>query len=220
MRVLVVASQKGGSGKTTLAGHIAVQAEMSGFGPVAVIDMDPQGGLTDWWSERQMATPLYAKTAVADLGTDIEEMKDMGIKLLIIDTPPAIAATIAAVVQYSDLVVIPTRPSPHDLRAVGATIELVERLGKKLVFVINGAAAGAKSTMEAISSLSECGAMSPAVLHQRADFSASMIDGRTVMEVPGGERSAMEIKELWDYLRECVFSDESGTDESKKSEVA
>jgi chromosome partitioning protein len=47
MKVLALTSQKGGSGKTTLAGHLAVAAEMSGAGPVAVIDTDPQGSLTD-----------------------------------------------------------------------------------------------------------------------------------------------------------------------------
>jgi cellulose biosynthesis protein BcsQ len=48
MHVIAVASQKGGSGKTTLAGHIAVQAELAGAGPVAVVDTDPQGSLSDW----------------------------------------------------------------------------------------------------------------------------------------------------------------------------
>ena len=50
MKVVAVASQKGGSGKTTLAGHIAVQAERMGAGPVAMIDTDPQGSLAEWWS--------------------------------------------------------------------------------------------------------------------------------------------------------------------------
>ncbi|MEE8145212.1 MAG: ParA family protein, partial [Kiloniellales bacterium] len=57
MRVLTFASQKGGSGKTTLAGHIAVQAEREGAGPVAIIDTDPQGSLAEWWNERQAETP-------------------------------------------------------------------------------------------------------------------------------------------------------------------
>ena len=53
MRVLAMASQKGGSGKTTLSGHLAVQAQMSGAGPVCLIDIDPQGSLADWWNERE-----------------------------------------------------------------------------------------------------------------------------------------------------------------------
>ena len=62
MRVMAFASQKGGSGKTTLAGHIAVQAERAGAGagPVAIIDTDPQGSLSDWWNARQAPTPVFA----------------------------------------------------------------------------------------------------------------------------------------------------------------
>src|SRR5687768_15770571 len=52
MRVLAMASQKGGSGKTTLSGHLAVQAQLAGAGPVCLIDIDPQGSLADWWNER------------------------------------------------------------------------------------------------------------------------------------------------------------------------
>jgi chromosome partitioning protein len=207
LRVIVVASQKGGSGKTTLAGHIAVQAELSGFGPVAIIDMDPQGNLAHWWDERSLDTPLFAHTTVPDLASDIATMRSMGINLLVIDTPPAITDTIAEVVRLCDLDIVPMRPSPHDLRAAGATMELVEKQGKKLIFVINGAAARAKSTTETVEALSAAGPLAPAFLHQRADFAASMTDGRTVMEVPGGERSAMEVKELWDYLGKNFLSE-------------
>src|SRR3546814_10699516 len=52
VRVLALASQKGGSGKTTLSGHLAVQAQLSGAGPVVLIDIDPPGSLADWWNER------------------------------------------------------------------------------------------------------------------------------------------------------------------------
>ena len=62
VRVLVFASQKGGSGKTTLSGHIAVEAERSGDGPVALIDTDPQGSLAKWWNARARIT---SETAVA-----------------------------------------------------------------------------------------------------------------------------------------------------------
>jgi chromosome partitioning protein len=48
-----MASQKGGSGKTTLSGHLAVQAQLAGQGPVCLIDIDPQGSLADWWNERE-----------------------------------------------------------------------------------------------------------------------------------------------------------------------
>ena len=119
MRIMAFASQKGGSGKTTLAGHIAVQAERAGAGPVAMIDADPQGSLSEWWNDRRAETPIFAQTFISRLNEDLRKMRDLGIELLIFDTPPAITATIEQVVRVCDLVVIPTRPSPHDLRAAG-----------------------------------------------------------------------------------------------------
>jgi chromosome partitioning protein len=92
MKVVAFASQKGGSGKTTLAAHVAVQAEMSGAGPVALMDTDPQGSLTDWWNERESQTPVFAQASVARLVEHVEEMREQGIKLLVIDTPPAITS--------------------------------------------------------------------------------------------------------------------------------
>jgi chromosome partitioning protein len=200
MKVLAITSRKGGSGKTTLAGHIAVQAELAGAGPVAVVDTDPQGSLADWWNARAADTPVFARTSLMGLAEDIEDMRGFGIKLLVIDTPPAITSTIGDVIQVADLVVVPARPSPHDLRAAGATVELVERLGKPLVFVINGATPRAKITSEAVIALSQHGRLAPAIIHQRTDFAASMIDGRTVMELPGRSKSADEIALLWEYL--------------------
>jgi chromosome partitioning protein len=200
MYVIAVSSQKGGSGKTTLAGHLAVEADRRGVGPVALVDTDPQGSLAEWWNARSAETPLFARTGAERLAEDIERMKSLGIKLLVIDTPPAIEATISEVVQVADIIVVPARPSPHDLRAAGATVELVERHKKPLVFVINGAAQRARITTEAVMALSQHGTLAPTIIHQRTAFAASMIDGRTVMEIPGEPRAAQEIAMLWEYL--------------------
>jgi chromosome partitioning protein len=201
MKVLAFASQKGGSGKTTIAAHLAVEAERAGDGPVALMDADPQGSLSDWWNERQLEYPYFCQTSIARLAEHLEEMRGKGIKLLFIDTPPAITSTIGHVVNVADLVIIPTRPSPHDLRAAGATVDIAERLEKPLVFVINGAHPRARITTEAAISLSQHGPVAEVVVHQRTDYAASMIDGRTVMEISTRSRSPREMSNLWSYIR-------------------
>jgi chromosome partitioning protein len=200
MRVLALASQKGGSGKTTLSGHLAVQAQRAGAGPVVLIDIDPQGSLADWWNEREAEMPAFAQTTVARLASDLEVLRQQGFKMAIIDTPPAITMAIQSVIQVAELIVIPTRPSPHDLRAVGATVDLCERSGKPLLFVVNGATPKARITHEAAIALSQHGTVAPVTVHHRTDFAASMIDGRTVMEVDPKGRSANEVVELWAYI--------------------
>jgi len=200
MRTLVLASQKGGVGKTTIAGHLAVMAEIAGAGPVALIDTDPQGSLSSWWNERKAETPVFASVDIAQLADHLQQLQKAGIKLAIIDTPPAVTETIRKVLAVADLVLIPTRPSPHDLRAVGSTVALVEAVGKRMVFVINGAAQRAKITGEAAIALSQHGTVAPVTLYQRTDFAASMIDGRTAQEIDPTSRSAGEIVDLWKYV--------------------
>lgn len=200
MQILAFASQKGGVGKTTLAGHLAVEAETKGKGPVALIDTDPQGSLARWWNEREAQTPLFAQADIANLRTQLDKLRAAGIKLVIIDTPPAIADNIRAVINVAELVLIPTRPSPHDLRAVGATVDLVEAAGKHMVFVVNGATRRARITGEAAVALSQHGTVAPVTVHQRVDFAVSMIDGRTAGELDRNSNSAREISELWNYV--------------------
>ena len=202
MHVLVLASQKGGSGKTTLSGHLAVEAVNAGIGPVALIDTDPQGSLSHWWNARRADAPHFAKVGLLDLGAVLAQLRHSGMRLAVIDTPPAITASIAQVVAHADLVVVPTRPSPHDLRAVGATVDIVEAKTKQMVFVVNAATPRAKITSEAAIALSQHGTVAPVTIHHRVDYAASMTDGRTVMEVEPEGRSAKEIAMLWDYLAE------------------
>jgi chromosome partitioning protein len=197
----VTASQKGGSGKTTLSGHLAVEAERAGAGPVALVDTDPQGSLAMWWNARQAPTPLFVKAGLNDLGQTLARLAASGIRLTIIDTPPAITESISQVVAYADLVIVPTRPSPHDLRAVGATVDIAERHHKPLVFILNEATARARITGESAVALSQHGTVAPVTLHHRVDFAASMIDGRTVGEVVPNSASAREVTEMWLYIQ-------------------
>lgn len=210
MRVIVFASQKGGSGKTTLSGHIAVEAQRQGAGPVALIDTDPQGSLAKWWNVRREPQPAFIQSVFSNLFQDLDRARDEGFRLVVVDTPPAVTRAISEVVAFADLVVAPTRPSPHDLRAVGPTVDIVEARGKPLVFVVNAATPKARITSEAAIALSQHGTVAPTIVHHRVDFAASMIDGRTVMEIDPLCRSALEIAELWRYLDQRLVRAEGG----------
>lgn len=200
MNIIVIASQKGGAGKSTLAGHLGVQASVSGHGPVALLDTDPQGSLADWWNVREAPEPLFVTSKISALSSTIAELKKSGVKTLLIDTPPQVTDIIRSVVAVADLVIIPTRPSPHDLRAVGKTVDIVNDLGKRMMFVINGAAYRARITADAAIALSQHGAVSPTIIYQRTDYASSMIDGRTAGELDPSSKSAHEIVELWNYV--------------------
>ncbi len=199
-RVIVVASQKGGSGKTTIAAHLAVQANMAGQGPVVLLDTDPQGSLSAWWRARNDETLALATARPDDLAAGFAGLRSRPAAIAIIDTPPALTAAIEQVIAIADLVLVPARPSPHDLRAIGATIDMTRKTGKPFLFVVNGAAPRANITAECVAALSEHGQVAPVILFQRTDYAASMIDGRTVMETVTPGRSAQEIAELWKYV--------------------
>ena len=203
--VIVFASQKGGSGKTTLSGHIAVEAERSGDGPVALIDTDPQGSLAKWWNARTAEQPAFAHVPLDELDDGIAHLKRNGFKLIVVDTPPAVTEAIASTVSHADLVVVPTRPSPHDLRAVGPTVDIIEGLHKDMLFVVNSATSRARITSETAVALSQHGVVAPVTVHHRVDFAASMIDGRTVGEARKDSKSAEEIAGLWRYMRDRLY---------------
>jgi chromosome partitioning protein len=196
-----MASQKGGTGKTTLSGHLAVEAHNAGVGPVALIDMDQQGSLSHWWNARAAREPLFVKVGPYELPNALEHLANSGVKLAVIDTPPAITESISYVIGHADLVVLPTRPSPHDLRAVGATVDIANRHGKPVLFVVNAATQRARITGEAAVALSQHGTVAPVTIHHRVDFAASMVDGRTVGEVTPESASAKEIEKLWIYVQ-------------------
>jgi len=200
MDILTIASQKGGAGKTTLSAHLAVEAERRGGGPVAVVDTDPQGSLADWWNQRAAETPLFAAVEVGRLAEHMTALAREGVQLVVIDTPPAFLDTIRAAVAVADGVLIPARPSPHDLRAVGVIVEMAEAAGLPFCFVVNGATPRTLIALEAVQALAQHGPVAPVIVHQRIDFAASMVDGRTAGEVNPRSRSAEETTELWNYV--------------------
>lgn len=215
MRVIAFASRKGGVGKTTLVGHLAVEAGTQGAGPVALIDTDPQGSLAAWWNERKAETPLFVRVELSALERQLLELHNHGIKLVMIDTPPSVDH-IEKVIEVADLVLIPVRPSPHDLRAIAATVDLVESTDRRMAFIVNGASVNSRISTEAVMALAEHGRVAPVIVHQRVNFAASMTDGRTAGEVEANSKAAEEIKQLWNYVDKLV----SGTTRRKNTNGA
>ena len=201
MKTIVLANQKGGVGKTTLAAHIAVAAERAGDGPCVLIDTDPQASLAAWWNGREAATPAFAPMTLKELAGKLEALGQAGYAYAFIDTPPAITESIRAVVAQADFVLIPTRPSPHDLRAVGSTVELALGAQRPFAFAVTQAKPNSRLTVQAMAALSEHGVVSPAIVHDRVDYAASMIDGRTVLEIDPKGRSAAEMADLWAFVK-------------------
>jgi chromosome partitioning protein len=202
MRTIVIASPKGGTGKSTLTGHLAVEAETQGHGKVAIIDTDPQGSLASWWNAREADTPLFATVDITQLPGHLIALREHGINLVIIDTPPTLSATTHSTLAVADLVIIPVRPSPHDLRAIGTILEVVEQQDKPFIFVINAATPRSHIASDAVRALAQYGKVAPTTLHNRVDFAMAMIDGRTVGELDHKSRSAQEAADLWIYVNE------------------
>jgi chromosome partitioning protein len=207
MDILTIASQKGGTGKTTLAAHLAVEAGRTA-GPVALADTDPQGSLADWWNQRTAEMPAFATVEIDRLAAHMTVLRRQRINLVITDTPPALLETIRAAIAVATLVLIPVRPSPHDLRAVGMIAEMAEQAGKPFCFVVNGAASRSRIALEARDALAQHGPVAPVIVHQRIDFATSMVDGRTAGELNSQSRSAQEITQLWNYVREQLRKEE------------
>jgi chromosome partitioning protein len=201
MKTIVLASQKGGAGKTTLAAHLAVAAERAGDGPCVLIDTDPQASLAAWWNGREDRSPQFAPVTLRELSAKLQALDDAGFSYAFVDTPPAITESIRAVVMLADFVLIPTRPSPHDLRAVGRTVELAVEAQRPFAFAVTQAKANSRLTVQTMAALSEHGIVAPAIVHDRVGYASSMIDGRTVLEIEPRGRSAGEVEELWTFVK-------------------
>jgi chromosome partitioning protein len=202
MRVLAFASQKSGAGKTTLAGHIAVQARRAGINSVVLVDADPEASLTDWFAlrEGQDDAVTVAGSSLEDLPTKLQELRSGGVELVVIDTPPALHRSIEESIIAADLVAIPTRPCAHDLAAAGATVEMVQSHGKPFVFVVNGATPDGELTPEVVMALAQHGTVATVTIPRSLAVLQCMLDGRTVIELPDQPAPAPEVARLWDYL--------------------
>lgn len=207
MHTLSIVTRKGGSGKSTLAAHLAVAAHRAGAGPVGLVDADPQGTLGQWFAARADAGEFILAPPSDGLEAAIGLLRNRGAGIVLVDTPPSSRDAIEAAVRVSDMVLVPVRPSPNDIRVIGDTAQVIESLGRPSVFVINGATRGAQITAQAVAPISRFGPLAPVIVHNRVTMASSMIDGHTAMEVAGGEVAGEEIARLWDYVAVRLFAD-------------
>src|ERR1017187_3131317 len=201
MLTIVINSQKGGSGKTTLCAHLSVEAERAGNGPVFLIDTDPQGTLTTWHEKRQAETPQRVELPFDGIAEGLRRLRERNASFCFIDTAPSRTDETAALFDLADLVIVPIRPSPSDLWAASATVELLKRDNVPYLFVLNQVKANAGITAQAAASLSHYGPVAETFIGDRVPYAAAMTDGRTALELTPKGPAALETAALWKNIQ-------------------
>lgn len=201
MKTILVTSQKGGSGKTMLTAHLAVEAERAGDTPVCVIDTDRQGTLTRWHERREAETPQRADVRLEQIQAGLTMLANQGTEYCFLDTAPTISDQTVSLVHLADFVVIPVRPSPSDLWAVTETVQLVKEAHRPFIFVITQAKPRASITAQAVAALSEHGRVAKSFIADRVGYASAMTGGNTAPEITPKAPVALEITNLWAELK-------------------
>lgn len=203
MKTIVITSQKGGSGKTTLAAHLPVEAERCGDGPAWLIDTDKQATLTLWHERREAETPQRLEVPFPRLAVGLDKLAAEHAAYCFIDTAPTISDQSAGTLKLADLVLIPVRPSPADLWAVAETVAMVKEAERPFLFVITQAKAHASITAQAVAALSQHGRVAQAFIADRVPYAVAMTGGRTAPEIAPRSPAAEEIAALWVEVKSC-----------------
>lgn len=203
MKTIVVTSQKGGSGKTTITAHLAVEIERFDGSTVILVDLDRQGTLSRWHERREKENPGRIDIHFQKLKSGLEKISETT-NYCLIDSAPTISDQTSSLVSLADLVVIPVRPSPADLWSVGETISVVKKAGKAFLFVLNQTKSSASITAQAVASLSQHGRVCESFLGDRVLYASSMTGGLTAQEVSPRGPSATEIQRLWQEIKSLI----------------
>jgi chromosome partitioning protein len=210
VRVLTVAAQKGGAGKTTLAASLAVAAAQDGEAVVA-IDLDPQRSLTEWGERRQVGDIAFRPVDVAGLADLLERIQTHGrATLCLIDTPGAFDETVITALKHSELCLLPVRPSILDVNATRRTAEALRDLGRRFAFVLSQVqATSAARAEDAAEALVAIGPLFPGFVGLRADHLDAMLMGQGVSEWRPRGPAAAEIRDLWNWLKNKLNEERS-----------
>ncbi|MGI4826875.1 MAG: ParA family partition ATPase [Janthinobacterium lividum] len=204
MKSIAFLSQKGGSGKTTLAVHTTVAAQEAQE-KVFLIDTDPQKSATIWSEAREAATPVVVTIAAGELEKVLTAGSEDGMSLAIVDTAPHTAPDAARIAKLVDLVVIPCRPTAFDLAAVSNAVEIVRAAKKKAVLVLSACPFRSPEISETRAVLEEYGLpVCPFDITDRRAFARAVATGRAVTEFEAEGKAAQEIQTLWKWLKEQI----------------
>lgn len=205
MKTIVIANQKGGSGKSTLTVHLAAAAEQAGHGPVVITDTDPQGTAGDWFNQRKKSgldTPLYAPLTLSDLGEKLEALDAAGASYLFIDTAPSVGSVNAELFAAADLVLIPLNPTPADLRALVKGLPLVKQSGRPFNFILTRVRPNLRNNDGAAMALEALGLVLPTRMHERVIYAETFAHGKTALEIDPKGVAAQELNAMWGAVQE------------------
>ncbi|MGY2053212.1 nucleotide-binding protein [Methylobacterium sp. JK268] len=203
MKVLCIASQKGGSSKTTIAAGLAVAATQDGE-HVVCIDGDPQGSLLSWGRRRHrrgLNDIVFRAVTPSEVDGLLDRIQAHGKhSLVLIDSPGQLSAAVTVLVRGSSMVLMPVRPSILDIEATSATVRSVGQMGKYFAYVLAQTDSRRPALIEETRALlSETGAVAPGSIASRAAHQTAMLEGLGVTEIggPAGD----EVAALWAWLK-------------------
>ena len=200
MKTGAILSQKGGTGKTTIATNLCVAAEREGH-TTALIDLDPQASATRWGDYRKAKTPAIIATPVSRLEYWLETAKENGATLVILDTAPNSGPDALDVARIASIVLIPCKPSMVDLDAIENTVKITEIAKVPARVVLNCVDARSDLGNQARQVIRQYDVKcAPCELGQRVGFVHAFNHGTGVQEFEPRGKSSHEITALYKYL--------------------
>ena len=203
---IVCNSQKGGSGKSTICRILSVHAARLGFS-VYLVDTDTQGTLTQWHEARETEEPRRVELTRDMLRKGMSALAAQGADFVFVDTPPNASEYLDDVFELADLVLVPIKPTPDDLKAAVVTVHRLTSLGVPFLFVITQAIQNTNITAQAIAALSHHGSVAETILVNRVAYPSAFTDGRTPQEIDSKTPAAREIASLWDNILSYLHTD-------------
>jgi chromosome partitioning protein len=202
-KVIVVAQQKGGSGKTTLVVNLAVALRRRGLA-VALLDTDPQGSLGHWFMRRRAlpgGTDIEFSTASAwGVSYECEKLRRHA-DVILIDTPPKVDADLRPALREAELILVPVAASHVDLWATEGVIDLARRESRRVLVVMNRVRPGTRLGDEVSAAAGALDAeLASTWLGSRVVYAESLGEGRAAVESPRRGAAGPEVEALADEV--------------------